>query len=500
VHIFSHNLYFNLILINLRMKKLFLMAVAAVAMLATSCSKDDTNAVAGGEKSTVTFSVEAPVMVTRADLGDGTTATDLSWAVYAEDGTYLPNLGGSQADAFDAELKANVKIDLVNGKKYSVIFWAGAEDAPYTVDFATKTMTVNDPLAANQEKYDAFYKYETIDEVSGPRTQTIVLTRPFAQLNIATADTAKAADGGLVVKKTKVVVPAYKTLNLKDGSVANEVERVYDFADIFAGKKINGYDLLSMNYLLVNAKELETVKFTVKNEGFEQEYTYHNVPLQRNYRTNIIGNILTSTLDFAIEILPGFITPDNEYDGNHSLTLNGETYNSFKAALDAADAGDEIILNTDLELTLGDTRAVSGFYATISKDIVLNLNGKKIIANVPDVTTNSGIFEVKSGAEFTVKGEGAIHLNTGKAINCLSTFINNNAGIVNLVGDIDWTISAYDSWEDALIPCFVDNNSNVGNATLNIYAGTYTFHRNLFRNFSNAASHNNYATVAPITI
>ena len=232
------------------------MAVAAVAMLATSCSKDDTNAVAGGEKSTVTFSVEAPVMVTRADLGDGTTATDLSWAVYAEDGTYLPNLGGSQADAFDAELKANVKIDLVNGKKYSVIFWAGAEGAPYTVDFATKTMTVNDPLAANQEKYDAFYKYQEVATVNGARTETIELTRPFAQLNIATADTQKAADGGLVVKQTKVVVPVYGTLNLKDGSVADRYTRTFAMADILSGETISvggkSYDLLSMNYLLVN--------------------------------------------------------------------------------------------------------------------------------------------------------------------------------------------------------------------------------------------------------
>ena len=55
-------------------------------------------------------------------------------------------------------------------------------------------------------------------------------------------------------------------------------------------------------------------------------------------------------------------------------------------------------------------------------------------------------------------------------------------------------------YPDALIPTFVDNNSNVNDATLNIYGGTYTFHRNLFRNFANAASHNGYATVATINI
>ena len=336
------------------MKKLFLMAVAAVAMLATSCSKDDTNAVAGGEKSTVTFAVEAPVMATRADLGDGTTATDLSWAVYAEDGTYLPNLGGSQENAFDAELKANVKIDLVNGKKYSVIFWAGAKGAPYTVDFATKTMKVDATLTSNKEAYDAFYKYETIAEVSGPRTQTIVLTRPFAQLNIATADTEKAEHGGLVVAKTQVAVPAYNTLNLENGEVSGDVTNTYAFADLLTGKTIKvgdkNYDLLSMNYILVNEKELETVKFTVKNDNdtFEKEFTYNNVPLQRNHKTNIIGNILTSTLDFEITIDPIFTSEMNVEGDTGVITMKVATMAELQDAINKAKGNTVIEFEQDI--------------------------------------------------------------------------------------------------------------------------------------------------------
>ena len=369
------------------MKKLFLMAVAAVAMLATSCSKDDTNAVAGGEKSTVTFSVEAPVMVTRADLGDGTTATDLSWAVYAEDGTYLPNLGGSQENAFDAELKANVKIDLVNGKKYSVIFWAGAKEAPYTVDFATKTMTVNDPLAANQEKYDAFYKYQEVATVNGARTETIELTRPFAQLNIATADTQKAAYGGLVVKQTKVVVPVYGTLNLKDGSVADRYTRTFAMADILSGETISvggkSYDLLSMNYLLVNTKAIQDVVFTVKNGTFEQEYTYHNVPLQRNYKTNIIGNILTSTLDFEITIDPIFEKPDYESTGFVGAKVGGKVYQTLAEAIANAYDGDVIELSKDefefpTQISTKGTRAAERFltFAGQGDETVISFSSK----------------------------------------------------------------------------------------------------------------------------
>ncbi|MBO5216684.1 MAG: hypothetical protein J6B41_02915 [Alistipes sp.] len=370
------------------MKKILLMAVAAIGLLATSCSKDEV-AQPVVEKSTVTFTVEAPMMATRA-LGDGTTAVDLSWAVYAADGTYLEALSGSKAGAFSS-LKANVEIELVNGKEYAVIFWAQAPDAPYTFKKADKKVTVADALTSNKEAYDAFYKYETIAEVSGPRTQTIVLTRPFAQLNIATADTAKAADGGLVVAQTKVVVPAYKTLNLVDGSVADEAERTYAMADILTGETIavggKTYDLLSMNYLLVNAKELETVKFTVKNGTFEEEFTYNNVPLQRNYKTNIIGNLLTSTYDFTIEIDPIFAEPNYEgyyVEDGKVVVVSAEGLQAVAEAMandDATDGFDmdmDIVLDGDIDLSALTRAATSNWtpIGTSEKPFTGSLDGK----------------------------------------------------------------------------------------------------------------------------
>ena len=412
VHILLHILYILTFLFFLRMKKLFFVAVAAIAMLATSCSKDDASTVVGGETSTVTFAVEAPVMATRADLGDGTTATDLSWAVYAEDGTYLEALSGSKAGAFSS-LKANVEIELVNGKKYAVIFWAQAPGAPYTFDKAAKKVTVADALTANAEAYDAFYKYETIAEVAGPRTQTIVLTRPFAQLNIATADTAKAADGGLVVAKTKVVVPAYNTLNLVDGSVSGEAERTYAMADILTGETIEvggkTYDLLSMNYILVNTKELEIVKFTVKNGTFEEEFTYNNVPLQRNYKTNIIGNLLTSTYDFTIEINPIFA---DEYDYAGAM-VNNTTYKTVQEAVNAATDGAVI------EIAAGTYNEV--VKVTGGKNITLKANGEVILAGL-DHQSNGTPSTVKvKGITFdnsivTTRAEGGWFTGTAKEI------------------------------------------------------------------------------------
>ncbi|MBQ3203537.1 MAG: hypothetical protein IJB39_00980 [Alistipes sp.] len=375
------------------MKRLFFVVVAAVAMLATSCSKDDTSTVVGGEKSTVTFAVAAPELATRAEYGDGYTATHLTWGVYDANGNYLENLSAEGLVGVDfptGSLSTSVKIDLVNGKEYKVIFWAGAEGAPYAVDFETKKMTVNDALVANAEAYDAFYKHQAVSTVEGPRSETVTLTRPFAQLNIATADTAKAADGGLVVDQTQVVVPAYKTLDLVDGTVADEVERTYTFAAIPANNangynktiEVGGksYDLLSMNYLLVNTKEVEKVTFTVKqtSNGFTEEFEFENVPFQRNYKTNIIGNILTSTLDFEITIDPIF-SNEMDYDGETgAVVVNVATMAELQDALDKAKGNTTIKFEQDI--TPEATRAALASVVATQKEgvnIIIDGNGKK---------------------------------------------------------------------------------------------------------------------------
>ena len=377
------------------MKKLFLMAVAAVAMLATSCSKDDTNAVAVGEKSTVTFAVEAPVMATRADLGKAENVDQLYYAVYSEDGkTHYPELSGVKNNAF-SNLKATVEIELVNGKAYTVVFWAQNSQAPYTFDGKNAKVTVNydDEFIGNQDSYDAFYKTHSVATVNGARTEKeIILTRPFAQLNIATADYETAINGGFTLEKVQVEVPAYSTLNfLKLDENGNETvenvenvetTRVFNFADIFTTEQItvgsNTYKLLSMNYILINTKELETVKFIAKQEdNLTQTYTYNNVPLQRNYKTNIIGNLLTSTLDFDITIDPIF----EEYEYGYVVTEEaGQTIATVSTPSGLAQLAEDIndgklesdtniVLDGDIDLSsLSLTRAAASNWEPIGTE------------------------------------------------------------------------------------------------------------------------------------
>ena len=106
------------------MKKFLLIAVAAFGMLMTACSKDEVAQPVGGEESVVTFTVEAPVMATRAH-GDGLTATDLTVLVYQRGGALL-----FEKEAEMVGLKATVELPFVNGMEYDLVFWAEAENSP----------------------------------------------------------------------------------------------------------------------------------------------------------------------------------------------------------------------------------------------------------------------------------------------------------------------------------------------------------------------------------
>jgi hypothetical protein len=74
-----------------------------------------------------------------------------------------------------------------------------------------------------------------------------------------------------------------------------------------------------MNYLLVNEKELVDVKLNLLgNEGTNFEREYFNVPLQRNYRTNILGSLISEPSVFTILI-------DAKFDGDHTAAVDPET-------------------------------------------------------------------------------------------------------------------------------------------------------------------------------
>ena len=398
-------------------------------MLATSCEKD--GGLNSGDAATVAIGVATPQIATRA-YSDGLTATELQYAVYDKAGNYLPKVSGTTTLE---NLGTTVELTLTTGNTYDVLFWADAPDAPYEFDAEAKTVTVNyDGAESNAENRDAFFAKKRI-VVEGKQTETVELTRPFAQLNIGTADYAESAKAGYTPSLSKVEVKAYDTLNLWDGTVSGDATRTFDFAAIARNEQfpVVGYEYLAMNYLLVDDKELVEVKFTYKDEP--ETYTHSRVvgavPVQRNYRTNIFGNLLTSDVDVNVTINPAYEIPDNNLLEAEEITVKNEEELTFALASNCR----TIIIGKDIEL-------VSATGNTITRDVVIDLNGYSIHTN-RNYVKNVGVAEittlvVDNGAKVTFIGEGSIINTADEAAYAIAVY---GGADVTIAGNI--TTGAY---------------------------------------------------------
>ena len=360
-------------------------------MFATSCENELDPGTNVGENAQVTFSVGTPEIATRA-YSDGQTATVLQYAVYDADGNELTDLTVTDAEIHGS---TTVNLQLTTGNTYSVIFWAAAENAPYTVDFGAKTMTVDYSNAvSNDETRDAFYKYHTFT-VTGTQTETIELKRPFAQLNIGTSDYAETSSAGYTPAYSYVKVPVSKVLNLVDGSVDTAADVEFKLAAIPQGETfpVSGYDYLSMNYLLVPAdKEVVDLTFgySESNTTVEKTRTVGSVPVQRNYRTNIYGQLFTSDVDINVVIEP-------EYDEEDLPETFEEKLNIAAQLGGTVTLTEDVELNEPLVISGVQTRAAN---ATVALEI--DLNGHAL-TYTSDAAAHSAMITVNSGNKLVVK-------------------------------------------------------------------------------------------------
>lgn len=318
------------------MKKVLFSTVAmsALMLMATSCADDQTSDLKAGAESTVTITAQLPGdMGTRA-FADGKKATELHYAVY-EKGTTTPLKVCKKADGTKGQpegtatmtgLKTTISLQLTTGKEYDFVFWADAPgDNVYTFNSENQTVTVNYANAENNtDNLDAFFGQKKALKVSGNMSISQELRRPFAQINIGTDDFDAAAAAGYTVSESTIGVATYKTLNLLSGEVSDPVTATFvkkpiPTEDSKFSVNSKDYKYLSMSYVLV-PKDKETVDiafdYTLTNR------TFTNVPVQRNYRTNIYGSLLTNTADFNVEIVPRFNDPDYN---NNVITASTQT-------------------------------------------------------------------------------------------------------------------------------------------------------------------------------
>lgn len=404
--------------------------IAAAALLVTSCNDEMDNGLKTGDEGTVTFTAQLPSEMGTRAFADGLTAKHLQYAVYeAGQSTPLKVFGDETTVVGEAEmdnLKQTVSLKLTTGKTYDVIFWAGATtDSPYTFNPASQEVSVDySKVNNNSDNCDAFFKKETIT-VSGNQSVDVKLTRPFAQVNIGTDDFDAAKASGLEVTQTEVVAKAFATLNLATGKVSDEADRTFTMKAIPTASDgefpvAGGYKYLSMDYLLVGAdKATVDVAF---NYGGPQSRTFTNVPVQRNYRTNIYGSLLTNTTDFNVVIEPAFATT------NYNL---GALYT-------ASQIGGAVTLsdNVDFDRTIA---------VQPGKTMSVNLNGKTVknttdLWKNPSVPNSWSLFSVRgTDSKLTLSGDGDV---IAKANDCYAIDVQGGGHLVIEGGHYNGNIHA----------------------------------------------------------
>jgi len=309
-------------------------AMAAMLLGTASCSSDMEPAM-GGEMP-VSFSVSLGDDIDSRTISDGLKANKLKFAVF-ENGTEIHDLAQT-VDVVDK--KATVTTRLVKGHTYSFVFWAqnSACTAYNTSDMSAIKVDYTS-VNCNDETRDAFYKMDSFT-VSEAFEKEEVLTRPFAQINFLASDAAGVVNVDQYQSQVTVTgVPT--TLNTLDGTVTDPTEvTTYAYTTI-PKETLEGYETykyVAMNYVLAATnKEMKTeVALTVKDEkGAEvNTVTVANCPVQRNYRTNIFGDLFTLQGKFNIEINPiyqgEFILPEVT---NEVTSTNGQKYSTPSEAI-----------------------------------------------------------------------------------------------------------------------------------------------------------------------
>lgn len=309
------------------MNKIFktLSASILMALALTACQKEEFR---GNEAEGIyTFKVSADNIATKAAIdgdGNGTAVNRFIMEVYLQKTTgELVLLDKKvQAPTADSPKRTSFNLTLIKDQEYKVLFWAdkGTDamgDLYYkTTDNLQHVSFLDAARTGNNDALDAFSKMEVITRAESKAgfSKSVQLTRPFGQVNFITTDipAINALTGGSAFLPTDVKVSyttctGFDVLN-QTGTGSEAIEYTAPVYSAMDPATNPAKYTLSMDYMLTATSEKETrpvVKLTALAGNYElTTVEVTNYPVQRNYRTNIIGNLLTTTNEFVVEVDP----------------------------------------------------------------------------------------------------------------------------------------------------------------------------------------------------
>lgn len=379
-------------------KYLIFFATAALALI--GCKKEIPT-ITGGDQ-TVTFSVVADNAATKADpevtaIPDGINRCLAVVRMYDANNQLLDAIYAKPVVTIAADKsKAEFSVDLMGGQTYEVtvlLYTQGVYDVNENLTVikrAAAELPYN--LHAEHDLFSASITYE-----AGDNTPLIIAKRPFAQLNLITTDLVQNFEPAVTVKYT-----APDTFNAVTGEASGE--RVYETLGV-----VTSYDYapnqctISSDYIFASdEKSLISVEMKAEKVGTFVR-TFNNLPLQRNYKTNVIGKLLTVDSPFTVQVNDNWSTPDNDIQWQSAENIAAA--NAILAA-DATDGKDVNIKvnvpddaatvpviftpkneDTNVALKFEQNTSATPMTITFTKDAVSTENPASVTVEAPAGTT-----------------------------------------------------------------------------------------------------------------
>ena len=296
------------------------------AISLTACQKNEGLVSDAITTSSFTITIPQSGISTRAvtdAFGTGTSVNRCILEIYHSDQLYsriVKPISNKQV-TFD-------NLRLVSSQEYDFVFWAdcatansgsdeGFDDKVYitTATGGLKAITEKGEFVGNSDERDAFFAKESF-EVTGSFTESVTLKRPFGLLVVKTNDLNEIKDEALKPTGYKVAFKGLATtFNALTGEVSGSADVTYTAEEL---AKADG--TISMDFLWATDTEaaLSDFSMTFLNNSTEicTNDAFTNIPIRRNYRTNVSGNLLTKQGAIDVTIDPEFYTPDYNVDGD----------------------------------------------------------------------------------------------------------------------------------------------------------------------------------------
>lgn len=414
-------------------------AIAAMAVLAGACAKEQ---VASGDGETVemTFNVDVPeTTITTKGLSDAAQVDELVFQVFLT-GTKDENKHYENKPVPEltqvvpvVDKKATVKVNLVKGQKYSYAFWAQSKGTGYYDTSDLRAVKMNtDKVKANDPEMDAFYGFREGNTASKSYSERIPLYRALAQVNFGAktldrSDALQATASSVTLSKVPDIFHPFWKTSEGEGSITYANNAVVSKEKLVIGKEPDKteYDYLATAYVFANKENdkilIDASATITLSNGRTTTIAVPNAPIQVNYRTNILGDLLNVDGVWNITVDEEFKGGDKIYDPLGSDLYKGsavtltEDYSAFTPS------GVVIPMNkvSSLDLNGYTFKNENGTALDVRGSLTINGSGKVLCdghvgeAHAAVFVQDGGKVVINDGYYYSNNGNSCIYVQAG---------------------------------------------------------------------------------------